>query len=192
MVHGELEELPQHADGHGEAEGGDRHEEGGQVEGHLFLPIEDIHQGEADGGAEEAVHGVEHGVPAGIAGIIGLDLPQNFGGVDEQEDDNLQGVGQINMKAPLKHGGQHEQHQGEDAQQHVLIVLVEELGHQHEHHRQPQDEVHGVDQFFVLDVPPLLAFRFLCFSVCHVRSFPVRRAACIKETMSVRPPRRIV
>ena len=32
-VHGKLEEFPQHADGHGKAEGGEGKEKGGQVEG---------------------------------------------------------------------------------------------------------------------------------------------------------------
>ena len=68
------------------------------------------------------------------------------------------------MEPPLEQGGQGEQHQGEHAQEHVLKVPVEELGHQHQHHRQPQDEVDGVDQLFVFNVPPLLApGRFLLF-----------------------------
>ncbi len=61
------------------------------------------------------------------------------------------------MQPALKSGGQHKQHQGEHAQQHVFIVLVEELGDQHPHHRQPQHKVDGVHQLFVLDMTPFVA-----------------------------------
>ena len=76
LVHGALEELPQHADGHGEAEGHNGHEHGGEGQGKALMPVEQVHQGEADGGTEKPVEGVEHGVPVGEGGVVRLDLPR--------------------------------------------------------------------------------------------------------------------
>ena len=73
-VHAELEELPQHADGHGEAERRQRHIDGGQLKFDAAVAVENVDEGEARGGAEEARGGVEHGVPMGIGDEIALQL----------------------------------------------------------------------------------------------------------------------
>ena len=73
-VHAELEELPQHADGHGEAERRQRHIDGGQLKFDAAVAVENVDEGEARGGAEKASGGVEHGVPMGIGDEIALQL----------------------------------------------------------------------------------------------------------------------
>ena len=74
-----------------------------------------VQQGEADGRAEKAVEGMEHGVPIGKLDIVSLDLPQNFRRKDEQEDDDLQGVRDINADCALDEAGDGKQDQGEHA-----------------------------------------------------------------------------
>ena len=141
LIHAALEKLPQHPDGHGEAEGHNGHEDGGEGQGELLRPVEHVHQGEADGGAQEAVDGVENGVPAFEGGVKGADFPQNLGGEDEEHDDDLHGVGQVDHQRPLEDGGQQEAHQSQRAQEHALIVPVEELGHHGDDDQKAQQDV---------------------------------------------------
>ena len=69
------------------------------------MPVAHVHQRKADGGTQEAVQGVQHGVPVGEGGVKGPDLAQNLSGEDEEKDDDLQGVGQIDLQALFKNGG---------------------------------------------------------------------------------------
>ena len=146
MVHGELEELPHHPHGHGEAEGHHCHVEGAQVQRDPFGAVENVHQGKANGGAQKAVGGVEHGVPVGEGDVVVLNFAQNLRSEDKQQNDDLQGVRQFNAQPPLEGGGEHEQHQGEDTQGHIFIILIEYGGHQHEDHQHTQHKVHRVQQ----------------------------------------------
>ena len=127
LIHAALEELPQHPDGHGEAEGHDGHEHRGQGQGKLLRPVEHIHQGEADGGAQKAVEGVEHGVPVGDPLIVGVDLPQDFGGVDEAEDGDLQGGGQLDVELHLNPAGDIKEQVGQGAVEGALIAANDNL-----------------------------------------------------------------
>ena len=62
-----------------------------------FCPVQHIYQRKADSGAEEAVEGVEDGVPPPESGVVGLDFPQNLGGKNKKQDDDFHGVGQIDL-----------------------------------------------------------------------------------------------
>ena len=137
LVHKALEELPQHADCHGEAEGHHRQIDRGELEGQTLVPVQNVQQGEADGRAEKAVEGMEHGVPIGKLDIVSLDLPQDLRREDEQQDDDFQGVRDINADRALDEAGDGEQNQGEHAQEHVFKVPVKHLCHQGQHHQHP-------------------------------------------------------
>src|SRR5699024_6694108 len=109
----------------------------------LLIAVDNVQQGEADSGAQEAVEGVEHGVPVGELDIVGLDLTQNLRREDEQQHDDLQGVRDLNADGALNEGGQGEKKQGKDAEEHVFKVAVEHLGHQGHDHQSAQNEIDG-------------------------------------------------
>lgn len=92
MIRAILEEFPQHADGHGEAEGHDSQEEGRQSEGEALSAVQHIHQSKADGCAGEAVESVEHRIPMGNDDVEVVNLAQYLRRVDKKEDDDLQRV----------------------------------------------------------------------------------------------------
>ena len=154
LVHGALEKFPKHADGHGEAEGHQSQVEGRELEGKASSAVEDVQQRKADGGAQEAVEGVEHGVPIREVDIIRLDLPQNFSGEDEQEDNDLQGIGHVDMDGALDKAGDGEQDQRQDAKKSILKVAVEDLGDQHQHDQHPQDNIGRGEARIFLDLFP--------------------------------------
>ena len=109
------------------------------------MPVAQVHQGEADGGAEEPVESVEHGVPVGEGGVVRLDLAQNLRGEDEEHDDDLQRVGQVDLEPALQDCGEQEQDQCQDAEEHVFKVPVEELGHHDQDDQQAQHQINGGD-----------------------------------------------
>ena len=142
-VHGVLEELPHHPGGHGEAEGHQGHKGGGEAHLEFVRAVEDVHHGHADGRHQKAVHGVEHGVPEGEDEVILLDLPQNLRGEDKQQDDDLQGVGHLDVQPVLHKGGDKEQDQGQPAEEHVVIIPFQGLQHHYRQHQQPQHKIGG-------------------------------------------------
>lgn len=75
LVHTEFIELPQHPHRHGKAEGNNGQIQRRELEGKLVVPVQHVHQAEADGGAKEAVDGVQHGIPIGNADIEAVDFP---------------------------------------------------------------------------------------------------------------------
>ncbi len=152
VVHGAFKEFPQHADGHGEAERHQGQEQRGQRDGESFASVEDIHQGEADGGAEEPVEGVEHGVPVGERNVVRLDLPQNFCGEDKEEDDDLQRVRQVDVDLSFNKGRDQKQNQREDTEKHIFKVTIEKLGHHHKNDQDAQDHVERGHALFLLDL----------------------------------------
>ena len=159
MLHGALEKLPQYPHRHGKAEGHHRHIGGRQGKGgQLGVAVEDVHQGEADGGAQKAVEGVEHGVPVGENGVERADLAQDLGGVDEQEYDDLQGVRHVDMEPLLNEVGNEEQNEGKYAQKDAFKVPVEKLGDEDQNDGVTQDGVdRGQDLFLPGQGAPLLS-----------------------------------
>lgn len=109
------------------------------------MAVEQVHQGESDGGAQKPVEGVEHGVPVGDDGVVGLHFPQDPGGEDEQQNDDLQHVGQVDLELPLQNGGHEKEHQGQHAEEHVFKISVEKLGYQGQDDQHPEHQVHRGD-----------------------------------------------
>src|SRR5699024_1774567 len=122
----------------GEAEGCDGHVDWRQGQRNTLMAVEQIHQRESDGSAQKAVEGVEHGVPVGDNGVVGLHLPQNPGGENKEKDHNLQHIGQINLQAALKNSGQQEQNQREHTVTHVFKVAIKKLRDKSHKHQQAQ------------------------------------------------------
>ena len=189
-VHAELKEFPQHADGHGEAERHQRQEEGRQVEGQPLVVIEQQDHGEAHGGGQEAVEGVEHGVPVGDVHIEGVDLPQDLRREDEAQNGDLQRRRQLDPQLHLEPAGDIQQHDGQNTKERALVVVQEQLADQHHQHQNtqgvkhdkgasvlPQFPRHGLPEVLLLP----LFFQFFLFSVhCHQNassSFVISRAA---------------
>ena len=143
LVHAEFEELPDHADGHGEAEGDDRQIQGRKLELHPVGPVEQVDQREADRRGEEAVHRVQHRVPEREDLIERTDLAKNLGREHEHQHDDLKHRRQLDAEPHLDERRRQQQQQRQDAQEHVLIVPVEELEHGHDEHQYAQ---HGVDR----------------------------------------------
>ena len=125
-IGGELEELPQDTDGHRETERDDGEEQGRQFHRETFASVEDIHECKADGRHQETVYGVQHGIPIGDFGVIGVDFSHNFGGEDETVDDGLECRGQINAQLAVDEDGDGKQGEGEHTDKEVLIVAAQE------------------------------------------------------------------
>ena len=89
-------------------------------------------------------------------GIVSLDLSQDLRREDEEQDDDLQRVGQIDADPPLDDGGQGEQYQRQDAQEHVFKVPVEKLGHHGQDDQDSKNDVDGDHRFFPLQLFPQL------------------------------------
>ena len=177
-VHAELEELPEDADGHGEAEGHQRQKDGGEIEGEALVVVEEHHHGKAHGGGQEAVEGVEHGVPVGDDHVKGVDLAQNLRRVDEAEDGDLQGGGQLNVELHLNPAGHIEQQVSQGTVKRALIAAVYELADENDDDQKPQGVehdkgahvlpqllFHGLAEVFLL--PPPCAFLVLLAELGH-------------------------
>ena len=162
-VHAELEKLPHDANGHGEAEGCQGHIHRRKLEFDAAVAVEDVDQGEARGGAQEPRGGVEHGVPVGIGDEIASQLPQDLRREDEQQNDDLQGGGQLDAEVLLDEEGQHKQHQHQQADEGALILPPEDGGHQNGDDDQTQHQVYGEHRRAAADdgpqVPELAAGR---------------------------------
>ena len=178
-VHAELEELPQDADGHGEAEGHKREVEGREVEGDLLAVVEELYQGEAHRRGQESVEGMEHGVPAGDADIEGVDLAQNLRREDEAEHRDLKGRRQLDVQLHLDPAGGIEQSQGQGAVESALVAAQHELADQAHNDKGPENgedekgalmlpQLHpdGLLEGLLLPLPPLLPH--LLFSAAHM------------------------
>ena len=137
-VHAELKELPEDADGHGKAKGHQRQEDGGEVEGEALVVVEEHHHGEAHRRRQEAVEGVEHGVPMGDHHVKGVDLSQNLRRVDEAEDGDLQGGRQLNVELHLNPAGHIEEQIGQGAVERALIAADEDLTDKDDDDQKPQ------------------------------------------------------
>ncbi len=143
IVPGVLEELPEHADGHGEAERDDRQIDRRELEGEHVALVEQIDQSKADGRAQKAVERMEHGIPVRHADVEAVELAEDFCGEDEQQDDDLQRAGQLDIELAREDAGQNEQHQGQPAEEDALKIAPEGRAHQREDHQRAQDEIDG-------------------------------------------------
>ena len=113
LIHRELEELPQHADRHREAERGDRQEQRRQVELHPVAAVEQIHQRESDRGGQKSVQRVQRDVPEREQHIERTDLAENLRAEDEQQHDDLQRGRQLHLERDLHERRNQEHHQGQ-------------------------------------------------------------------------------
>lgn len=141
-VHAELKKLPQHAHRHGKAERCQRHVDGGQLKLDAAVAVEDVDEGEARGGAQEAGGGVEHGVPVGIGDEIALQLAQDLRREDKQQDDDLQRGRQLDAEVLLDKERQHEQRQHQQADKRALVLAADDGGYQRAQHDEPQHQIH--------------------------------------------------
>ncbi len=82
--------------------------------------------------AEKAVGCMQGGVPEGIGHIVGAHLSQYLRTEDEEENDVLQSVGDVDAGVGLDEGGNGKEHERQNTQEDVLIVLVEHLGDEDE------------------------------------------------------------
>ena len=142
-VHGELKELPDHPDGHGEAEGHDGNKEGGKTDTEAFALVEDVHQREADGCGEKTVEGMQGGIPEGIGHVVSSHLSQDGSSKDEEEDDVLQGIGDVDAGVGLDGGGDGEEDEGKNAEEDVLIAAVENLDDHDQDNNQTKQVVYN-------------------------------------------------
>ena len=172
-VHAEFKELPQDPDSHGEAEGHQGQERRGQMEGDPVIVVQQHHHGEAYRRGQEAVDGVEHGVPSGDHHIKGVDLTQNFCRKDEAENGDLQGRRQLDPQLHLDPAGHVEQKKRENAEEGALVVGQHDLPHQHHQHQNPQDGKDDEGAFVFPQLPrhSLLKclFILLLFFLCRLQ-----------------------
>ncbi len=150
IVHGKFKELPEHADGHGEAEGGHGTVGRGHLELDAAVLIENIDHGEADGGGQKAAGGMEHGVPIGMGDVIAVQLAQNGVGKDEQKNDDLQSTGQFDVQLVLHKNGHQKQQQRQHTHIDAFKLPVEDRPDQNGNHNDTQNHIQGNDAFWSL------------------------------------------
>ena len=97
---------------------------------------------------------MQHGIPVGELDIISLNFAQDFRREDEQEDNDLQRVGDLNADGAFNEAGQGKEEQGEHTQEHVFKVMVEDLRHQRHNHQSAEGDVHGRQTRLGLDLLP--------------------------------------
>ena len=148
-IGGELEELPQDTDGHGKAECDDSEEQGRQLHREAFASVKDIHECKADGRHQKTVYGVQHGIPIGNFGVIGVDFSHNFGGEDETVDDGLECRGKVDAQFAVDKDGDGKQGEGEHADKEVLIVATQERAGGDENDNQGEQSADGHTAPFV-------------------------------------------
>ena len=146
-VHGKLPELPQDAHGHGEAKGRHGTVDRGEVKLDAAVAVENVNHGKADGRRQKAAGGVEHGVPIGVGEIVALELPENFRGEDKEQDDDFQGVGEVNVEPALDEGRQHEEHQRQQAGEGAFVVAPDDVVYQQGAHDKPQGKIQDQHRF---------------------------------------------
>ena len=174
VVHRKLEKLPQHADRHGKAERHQRQKHRRELEMLRFVAVEQIHHGKAERRADEARRRVQHGVPVRVGDEIALELAEDLGGENEDQDNDLQRARQLDAEVALHEPRQHEQDQHQHTHECALIVLMDD---RHDHDAdddQTQDPVDGHDR--------RLRFIFLVF-LLHL--FQDLRVAHIYPRLSV-------
>ena len=137
LVHAEFEELPDHADGHGEAEGHDRQIQGRKLELHPVGPVEQVDQREADRRSEEAVHRMQHRVPEREDLIERTDLAKNL----SREHEHFQHRRHLDAELHLDERRRQQQQQRQDAQEHIFVVAVKELEYCHGEHQHAQHHI---------------------------------------------------
>ena len=142
IVSGVLEELPEHADGHGEAERDDRQIDRRELEGEHVALVEQIDQRKADGRAQKAVERMEHGVPVRHADVEAVELAEDFCGEDEQQDDDLHRAGQLHVQPAGEHAGQDEQHQRHHAEEDAFKIEAHGGADEREDDQRTQHEIH--------------------------------------------------
>ena len=140
LVGGELEKLPQNANGHGETKGDDGDIQRRQLKGRAVL-IQQIHQREAHNRAQETIDGMQHGVPSGNQDVIVVDFSHDFCREDEQVDCHLKGGGNLNFELGFKKGRQQKQNQREHADRGAFVVSSEQAAAQGQKHQCPEDPV---------------------------------------------------
>ena len=122
-VGGEFIDLPDGAQGHGEAEGKQAHEEGGQADGQMLVPVEDGDDHEPEEAHHHAAAKVADAVPLGYQIVEAPYLAQENGAVQEHNVEAVEQAGQDKMKFPLQDAGQVDGDEPENAlHQHQQIV----------------------------------------------------------------------
>src|SRR5699024_10118400 len=142
LIHPEFKEFPQHADRHRETECNDRRKQRRQIEHHLLAAVQKIHKRKADRRGKEPVQSVEHSVPEGKHQVEFTDLSEDLRRKYKDQDDDLQGGRQFHLECHLYEAWRHKKHQGQHAEEHILIIPGQELQHHHHNDKKPQDKIH--------------------------------------------------
>ena len=199
-VHAELEELPQYAHGHGEAERRHSHIDRGQLKLDLAVAVENVDEREPRGGAQKSRGGVQHGVPVRIGDEVALQLAQYLRCENKQQYDDLQRGRQLDAEVLLDKKRQDKQSQYQQADKRALIFAADDGRHQRSQYDQPQYGVYGEHGGLPPDdglqlraqVPRglFLTFHSVSLSACHFH-FPVLYRKIRRNTikMTARPDR---
>ena len=187
-IHSPFKKLPQHTDGHGEAERRNGHVKRRKRHGYPFVFVENIDNGEPDRRKQEAIDGVQDGIPERKCQIVFPNFSQNFRGENEHQNDDLHGIRDFHMELPLHKVRNGKQHQREDADIDVLIVFVDDLGNHGENDQQAENQIGRQKPFLSFDrfqihmiapkmflfhgVPLLLSVRFRRGTHWSARSAP--------------------
>ena len=157
-VHSKLKKLPQHANGHGEAECHQRQEERRQVEGQPLIVVQQQYHGKAHGRRQEAVEGMEHSVPPRNDHIEGIDLAQNLRREDEAQNGDFQRRRQFDVQLHLNPAGRIQQQQRQNAEEGAFIASPHDLAYQRHDHQGSQNIKNDKG---ALMFPKLAVHRFL-------------------------------
>lgn len=136
----ELDELPEHADGHREAESDERHVDRRQVD-LVARAVQEIDKREADRGAEKPVQGMEHGIPAWNQDIVVVDLAQNLCREDEDVDDVLEERRNVHMRPVLEKRRHKEEDKHKDGDSDTFPACCHDAADERHEHQDAQDRI---------------------------------------------------
>lgn len=90
------------------------------------VPVQQVDHGEADHSAEEAVHRVQHGVPAGDLCVEAVHLPEDLRREDKEIDDAFEQGRDLDLQLILEKCRQQEKNQREEAEGCILILTLDD------------------------------------------------------------------
>ena len=133
-----------------------------------FVAVEQVHHGETERRADKARRRVQHGVPMRVGDKIALELAEDLGSENEDQDNDLQRARQLDAEVALHELRQHEQNQHQHAYERALIVFMND---RHDHDAdddQTQDPVDGHDRRLRFVLLVFLLYLFQNLRVAHI------------------------
>lgn len=114
---------------------------GGELQLAGLAAVQYVGQGEPDACGKKAPGGMQHGVPEGDLHVERVYLAQDFRREDEAQDDAFEHAGNVDGEPALKHAGNPEQYEHQQAEQRILVAPLEDRAHENAAHDQAKHHI---------------------------------------------------